>query len=497
MLNQAPAWEFTGSVFAVEDGNSYIAKMRLGASGDWLFRTPYSALPQRGVLAFLPYLLLGKLAGAKPAHLTLVLLYHGLRLAALPLAVLATYRFLARWLDSETWRRWATVLATLGGGLGWALLLLRSPNEAALVPPEFYSPEAFGFLAFFGIPHLLLARAALLLGLSAYLDAAGRQTWGWRAGFAWLSLVLIQPLAVASAAAALGAHALALIGRFPASEWRSGLSRWLKAGAPSLLLPAPVVLYLAAAYVRDPMLQAWARQNVLPSPPLWHYLLAYLPLLPLAGLGAWRVLRQSEGLLLATWPLALIALAYTPVAVQRRLLEGIWVALLALAALGLERLSGPQRASRWTRAALAAVMLPSTLLLLLGGWQIALHPAEPAFRPSAETAAFGWLADHASRGSVVLTSFATGNALPAWAPARVVIGHGPETADLEGLRPMVDAFFAAGTPDAARLMLLEDQQVDFVLFGSGGQAPGAWDPSGSAFLEPVYAGSGYALYAVR
>ena len=39
---QRGAWAFTGFVFGVGDGNSYIAKMLQGAAGAWLFRTPYS-----------------------------------------------------------------------------------------------------------------------------------------------------------------------------------------------------------------------------------------------------------------------------------------------------------------------------------------------------------------------------------------------------------------------------------------------------------------------
>ena len=68
-------WRFSGFLFAVEDGNSYIAKMQLGAAGAWLFRSPYTAMPQRGVIAFLPYLLLGKLAASPETHLQLVLLF--------------------------------------------------------------------------------------------------------------------------------------------------------------------------------------------------------------------------------------------------------------------------------------------------------------------------------------------------------------------------------------------------------------------------------------
>jgi hypothetical protein len=490
-FKQGEAWAFTGSVIAVEDGNSYIAKMRLGASGDWLFRTPYTSRPPQGLPAFLPYLLLGKLAGTQPSHAALLVLYHALRLTAIPLAVAATYRFHALWVASEAWRRWGTLLATLGGGLGWVLLLIGQPGGDALVPLEFYSPEAFGFLAYFGIPHLILARAALLFGLCWYLEAVRLGGWGWRTGAAWLGLAVLQPLALVAGAAALLVHAATLL-----RSGGQGLRRWLKAGGVALLFPAPVVLYLAAVYQRDPSLQAWARQNYLPSPPPWQYLVSFLPLLPLAGLGAWRLLRQSEGALLAAWPPALLALAYAPVGVQRRLIEGVWVGLAVLAAAGLEQATSLGAWKKHLGRGLIAVCLPTSMLLVVAGLRVGLNPSEPAFRPAAEVAAFAWLADHAPRGSVVLASFSTGNALPAWAPLRVVIGHGPETAGLAQLRPEVEAFFESAQPDTARTDFLKAQQVAFVFFGPHERALGAWDPGQAEYLQQVYAASGYAVYAL-
>jgi len=80
--SQGQEWRFTGFIFGVEDGNSYIAKMLLGSSGSWMFRTPYTASYQRGVIAFLPYILLGKLAQGSGVHEQLVALYHLFRIGA-------------------------------------------------------------------------------------------------------------------------------------------------------------------------------------------------------------------------------------------------------------------------------------------------------------------------------------------------------------------------------------------------------------------------------
>jgi hypothetical protein len=122
--SQGQDWRFTGFVFGVEDGNSYIAKMQAGAAGTWLFRTPYSAVHQQGVVAFLPYILLGKLASPPELHEKLVLIYHIFRIAAGMLAILATYDFIAYFIPGDRERRYGLILAVLGGGLGWVLLLL-------------------------------------------------------------------------------------------------------------------------------------------------------------------------------------------------------------------------------------------------------------------------------------------------------------------------------------------------------------------------------------
>src|SRR3990172_3657836 len=75
-LREGAAWRFSGFVFGVEDGNSYLAKMLEGAYGGWLFRTPYTTAAQTGILAFFPYLLLGKLASGVALHEQLIALFH-------------------------------------------------------------------------------------------------------------------------------------------------------------------------------------------------------------------------------------------------------------------------------------------------------------------------------------------------------------------------------------------------------------------------------------
>jgi hypothetical protein len=504
-FSQGDSWHFTGFVFGVEDGNSYIAKMLRGASGDWLFRTPYTALPQRGVLAFLPYLLLGKLTSPPGQHIELVVMFHYFRVGAGVLAIVASYDFLCLFVEKARWRRWGVVLASLGGGLGWVLVLLGQGDWLGSLPLDFYSPETFGFLALYGLPHLALARALLLWGLRVYLrpDLIRYPQWaGWITGALWLLMGLMQPLTILIGWAVIGSYLLLLLGVQLWGRWKQGQTDW-ESWFPWLwrtvqvgLVSAPLAGYTAWAFGTDPVLKQWTAQNLLPSPPPGHYLVAYGLLLPLALIAAWRLFKAGKSYrwLLLSWSILLPFLVYAPYPLQRRLAEGYWIALIALALLALDGI--PKRAGTWLQG-LLVLTLPTTLLLFVGGIQVARQPAKPVFRPVGEVAAFHFLAEDTRGEAVVLASYQTGNVLPAWAPVFVVIGHGPESVGLSELRPEVERFYQADTPEEERKALLDAYDVDYVFWGPAERALGEWNPNENSDLQVIYDQEDYAIFAVR
>ncbi len=492
------AWGFSGFVFGVEDGNSYIAKMRLGTEGAWLFRTPYTTQPQRGVIAFLPYLLLGKLASPPAVHEQLVALFHLARILAIPLEVLAIYQLATVFLAEERWRRWSVVMATAGGGLGWVLIVLDQANWLGSLPLDLHSPETFGFLAIYGLPHLVLGRALLLFGLKWYLDASEKPRAAWAAGMLWFVLGLVQPLQAAVGLAVIAAHGAALGLRAAIRREAANLQSWVRSAGKVCLLSLAPLLYTAAAFLRDPYLRAWSEQNRVLSPHPLHYVAAYGGVALPCVLGVGRLIRLTPvpGLLLAAWVVMLPVLAYAPVNVQRRLPEGVWVALSLLAAAALERGGGKDRGRDGWGAMLLGASLPSTLLLLAGGMGTAMRPASPAFLPSPQVRAFAWLEADVEPGDVVLASYPTSNALPAWAPVEVIIGHGPESAFLEELQPQVEAFFDRTTTDGQRLAILRTHEVAYVFYGPEERSLGAWNPDAAPYLQKAADFGEYSLYRV-
>lgn len=499
---QGNQWVFNGFVFGVEDGNSYIAKMLEGAFGNWLFRTPYTAYPQNGALAFLPYLLLGKLSAGAAQHAQLVFLFQLFRWVGGFLLIFATYDFATFFLKKVSSRRMATGLATLGGGLGWLSVVGLKFLWQGRIPLEFYSPETFGFLSIQGLPHLEVARAFLLWGIKGYLVNINEFKYksAVKNGLLWLAMGLFQPLTVLVGWVVIGCHVL--VSGIVRNFKRLKIMELFRANQNPLItflimviISAPLVIYTYVSFQTDPFLRGWTDQNLILSPPITDYLLAFLNVLPFSIAGAVLVFktRRWEAGLLAIWLLIIPILAYAPYNLQRRLPEGVWVAIVVLGMIYIEEKvsSHPRSIRAWLMTAFL-----SSLLFFAGAIYTVARPGIPLFTPAQEVEAFTALGAKAGQNDVVLASFDIANALPAWLPVRTVVGHGPESINSDELTPRVEAFFKDATPDTDRLSLINEFGIKYIILGPDEQSASSWKPLQSSFARQIFQNTAYLVYEV-
>ena len=255
---------------------------------------------------------------------------------------------------------------------------------------------------------------------------------------------------------------------------------------------APVVVYNFLSFLFDPFLRGWGAQNRIFSPPPQDYLLAFGLMLPLVLVGLQVAYRQKrQYLLLGGWVLVFPLLAYAPYNLQRRLPEGIWVALVILALIGLQRVSGAWK--KVGRIAMCAALV-TTGFVYLGALITVAKPAAPLYATADVVEAYQYLASHAQKDDVVLASFEVSNALPAYAPLRTITGHGPESVHAEAINPRVLAFEQPDTPDAERLALLNDFGVRYYIHVVGAEG---WASGEAAYLEEVFANASVQVYQVR
>ncbi len=535
---QGEMYRFSGFVFGVEDGNSYIAKMLSGWAGNVLFQSPYTAFPQNGLVFYLPFIFLGKLAAPPALHEQLVALYHLFRIGAGLLAIWASYDFLAYFIRSIRFRRLGLVLISLGGGLGWLFIFFEQSGLVHIplwmaepwlnrMPLDLISPEAFGFLSLFGLPHLALARALLLWALLAYLKLieplkdAGIGVKGLnpssaaRLSLFWFLAGFLQPLTLVIIGVVIVVHQGGLaIWRLRNQQnadhgfsnqsqpgldtggttWRNSYPNAKLVGLliAAGLLPGAFLAYNLLVSIFDSYAKFWMEQNLIQSPHFFHYLLAYGVMIPYAWIGSRRILRENfwDGWLLLGWILAVPLLVYAPLGLQRRFTEGIWVAWCVLAMASFDQAIGQSLTSpgiQKTRRMLAPLVLvfPTTIMLLFGGLLAALRPGQPLFLPRDQVRAYEILQAEAEPGAVVLSAYETANSLPAWAPVHVLVGHGPESIHYSELMPQIESFYQSETDDQQRLDLIRRFDIHFVFWGPAERKLGGWSPWNAGYLEFV------------
>jgi hypothetical protein len=517
-----PEMVFGGAVYNVEDVYSYLADMRQGWRGEWLFHNPYTPEEHPGSLIYLHYLLLGKVAAW--SGLSLEAAYHLARAAYGALLLGVVYHFLAQWTPHLAVRRVAFLLVAFSGGLGWLLIAMEQGGWLGSLPLDLISPEAYLFLTLYSPPHVALATAGVLWGVARVSRASSIRA-ALTGGLAFAVVAAIGAFYLVAPFAVLCAHCFVISRRRRQPRWRA-LALIALSGLPS----APLAVYTLVVFAGHPVYRAWAAQNQVRALHPLHYAAGYALPGALALLGlvhAVRRGRRRHGRPRAQWRLALpivwVALMplllYLPVDVSRRLIVGAQTPLGLLAAWGLvaavalpfgrsalvRRLSHRARRARarysrrgLRRLLVAAVLLsavPTPLLLVAGNSLQVARRAPPIYRPRAELAALDWLRANTSPRDTVLCAYETGNYVPARAGNRVVLGLGPQTVDVERKQDEIRRFFDDDTAgDIWRQELLRRYGVAYVLVGPRERALGRFDPGSVPYLEKVYDQAGYAIY---
>jgi hypothetical protein len=506
----SPEMHFGGFVIAVEDGNSYIAKMGQGARGEWLFHLLYTSEDHDGAILYPFYLLLGKVAGL--SGLSLVNVYHLARLLCDLLLLWMIYVFISYFVPFVALRRIAFLLICFSSGLGWLLIALRLSSDT---PIDFILPEAFTFLIIYAFPHLALARTLMLGMFILTLTAVRRNQFLWAilAGVACFLVGLIVPIYAGGAYIVLGSYLLALL-------WKRRRIPWRELGLTAIVafMSAPVLLYYGYVFWTNPIFSVWAGQDLILSPHPLHYVSGYaiVALLAIGGVGYVLQRSESERLFLVSWVLVVPPLLYMPFNFQRRLIEGFQIPLCILASLGLARYVLPvvtrsgltrslTRFQRYSRpklrrfviTAIILLTIPSNVLLIATSLIQVSRLSPPIFHERRELEAMDWLAAHTEPSDIVLSSYKVGNYIPARASNRVFLGHCSET-----IRPMekenvVRRFFQAQTSDAYRRQILRRYNIAYLFYGPAERALGDFQPAHRSYLEEVFANDQYAIYKVH
>lgn len=455
---------FGGFLIHPLDGFSYLAKMRQGLQGSWVFHLPYAAEPGEGVFAFVYMLLLGHLA--RLLDIPLLSTYHGARVVAATAMYLVAFGFFESVLPNRAPRWVAFILTLFGSGVGWLGL------PSGLFGTDLWMPESIPFLTAYANAHFPVA-SACVLGVAWAISQSGISVF--RRSLACLvcgfTLGAVLPFVMLSSATFLIAWNIWEIGRAGRiNDWKGVWHTHRES-----LLPTGVYIGAAAPWLvydfwltrTHPALAVWNAQNQTTSPPPFDYLLGFGMVLLFAMIGTIlvRVDKERSGRLLIAWVIVTAVLLYAPINVQRRLSQGLFFPLAALAGLGLDEAGRRWRIFAPVLVMTMALSVPSNITVVLAGLQ-SVYRLEPRITLSqAEAGAYKWASDHVPPGSLILAGELAGNRLPAFADVRVVFGHPFETPHATVERDWMEEMYAWPGEASAGLDRLRARRVAYVYFG--------------------------------
>jgi hypothetical protein len=487
---------FTGFFFIADDATTYLAKMRQGAAGSWLWTDPYTSEPHGGVFLFGFYLLFGQIAAL--LHIPLIAAYHVARISGAVALIIALDRLCRRLLPTAI-RRMAMVVVVLGSGFGFVVQALGNPSVAGgtLQAVDLHLPELSGWYSILAIPHFAWATAlviAALLGLLRLSDSLGLRPLIFTA-VTLNALTAIHPQMIPVIGLIWCAYQGVLLTWGERPSFRSILGQ-----AAAFAATAPLLAYNAWILFRDPTIAEWARQWRHQAPPLPSLAISLgLPLLgALYGIVlAWQ--RRDKGLaLMMVWPPLVFALLYLPnvANIQRRLLDAIYVPMGILAVVGLRAMTA--RLSRKTRRRLEATLVTLACFSSAVVLAIALRFASGAFSEAYVTndtwQAMAWLSSHHAASDRALASPGVGLLLPAWSGVQVYVGHYSETLDYFHKIRAIDAALASGSDTPS---FLKTNGITLLYWGPDESGATTFDPTSQPYLSPIYHQGSISIYRVQ
>lgn len=501
--------EFLGFLANNDDNQLYLSFMREGARGAWLTTVRFTPEAHEPALLLPLYQVLGKVA--RTLHVSHELVFHLARLVGGVGLLGAAYDLGALCLPPGVARRSAFLLVCFSSGLGW-LLVIGGLADRVLMPVDIRVPEASTFLTIFTSPHFVLGVTLELLTFLFFLRAGQRRGYLLAAAISLLLLALTLVYNVIVVAAVLVAFVLVrcVRERRLCPAW---VGRLVAVGLPSV----PVVAYYYLLLNYAPFWSiVYGEHDVVHSPGPLALLIGYGLVALLAGWGlvAWQRKRYWSPAreLLAVWVIGNGLLLYVPLAFQGKLMAGWHAGMCVAAAAGLhEGLIPWARAQGWFRrwvarspraaATLRNVVLilavPSTLLVALVGFRVALAERYfPYFLPTRDVAAVRWLAARTGEQDALLSSYGIGNYWVAHSEGRSFLGHQFAVLEPQVKDQALRRFYSGQAGELEQRRLLAEYGIDYVFYGTLERELGD-GVEGVDFLEPVYRDGEVTIYGVR
>lgn len=489
----------------VNDSQVYYAFIDQNATGQVLYRNVFTGEPQGAFLFHPLWLALGgveRLTGwAASVVFTVARAVLGLVLVGL------IYVFISHWIETPRWRMTALAITTFGAGLGGMTLLTTLTHHPLIslytqpaifhqLPIDLTYSAGFTWLTLYHSPLFIVAE---ILTLSTWLLLWRGQP-EWQAGMMVGLLGLIHPYDLVLVFGVLITHGILIILTSSVDVWR--VRYYLRRIGLMALWTVPAVGYYSWALIAEPTFRQWANQNVLLTTPITTLMTGYGLILVAAAIGGRIIVRHRDqrGFLIFSWAIAALALLYWPgLSFQAKMISGYVVPLSILAVVALRWVYARRRRAAVVLSIVSALITFSTAILFPLRL-IASQRDEPTYHYASNDliGALRWMRANTPTTTVVLGDIFTGNLVPQFAGRQTYLSHNIQTIDFDRkLAEIRGWFFGTSGGESFKADFLRVHHIGYVVWGSGEQHLGPFNPNSVSTLHPVYRRGSVTVYRVE
>lgn len=438
-------------------------------------------------------------------RLTPVVAFYVVRTLLVPVLAAVAYLAVAHFIDDGRRRRIAFALFMFATGFGvWFAPFFpdsRLVGGSYEWPIDLWVGEAHAFTSMTYSPHFtaslaLILAVVLMLRLSWTSRGRTAVAQGAVAGLLGALLFQFHPFHAPTLYAVGGAYLL-----FESLRTRRMDARW----APYLAfvaLSSPLVLYHYRLAHATSSATAALRANLTLTPSPVQLVIGFGAIGIFAVLGAASAWRSGErGRFLVTWAVVQLALLYSPLSFQRRLIEGASFPLALLATAGIAVLVPKLRARKAfpSRAGAvllsAALFLPSSFAAISRNVDAYLTDDPPIFfHDERQHTLVEWLRAESPRDAAFLSFLGGGSLIVGWGERTAYLGHWVNSGDVDAKRREIVRFFS-WMSDEERAAFMREHGLTHVFVGPEERRV-AGDFGGPSF-ELVYDDGIYRIYALR
>ncbi len=447
---------FSGYLLYWNDVSTYIAKMKQGYEGQWLFKLDYAINPGTGVFIYPVYLVLGHIA--RIFHINLISFYHISRLIFATLMFFSIYRFTKHvFLEKSPITQLIIFFISLAGnGFSWIGIYFSDSLASTL--------EAFPSSIANVTPHYALTLTLLFYLLTP--NKTNSLTFKNYLIYAILSIILafVSPFSIVILIFVLaGILSYKLI-----------LKQEIKESFRVLLIIGNssgwIILYQYYKIITHPVLKIWNQQNIIGDITFSNFLFSFFPYSILLFFSIFQLIKNLRQIpinkiVIYIWTISIPLFLIIPIDFNTRFLIGGFV---PLSMTGLDFVFNTIKKEENQKKLKIFLFYSASLLLIaeISLWTLIIQKYSTYknisfFIPQDVYQTYQWIDKNLPENSYILTEDRIGNYLPRFTSSIPSLGHWCETPNNAQQRQLTTDYFA-GTLTTQDLL---QNNIDYIFYG--------------------------------